>query len=188
MTGIEPVDITAGRLHLRAWQDGDAAAVLRAFNEELIRTWQSGHPMDALEAARQWVARRADWSDGTHASFAVVDATSGSLLGSVSLHRIDSFQRYAGVGYWTLPEARGRSVAAQSVDVVTRWAFAVLGLERIELCHAVENIASCRVAEKAGYAYEGTLRAGYRYGDGRRHDEHIHGRLPADPSPQESWN
>lgn len=178
---MEPVEITAGRLHLRPWRDGDAPDVLRAFREPEIAVWQTSTSVGDLAAAREWVRRRGDWSDGAHASFAVVDATSGGLLGSVSLHRIDQVQLTASIGYWTLPEARGRGIAPQAVDVVTRWAFGALGLERIELCHAVDNPASCRVAEKAGYACEGTLRQGYRYGDGTRHDEHIHGRLWSDP-------
>ena len=44
------------------------------------------------------------------------------------------------------------------------------GLDRLELWHAVENVASCRVAEAAGFAYELTARRSYRYGDGLRHD------------------
>jgi RimJ/RimL family protein N-acetyltransferase len=180
---IEPLEITAGRLHLRPWQDADAPEVLRALREPLIAAWQSSSGVEDLAGARGWVTHRGDWSDGTHASFAVVDATTGALLGSVSLHRINDVQRDAGIGYWTLPEARGRGVAPQAVDVVSRWAFAGLGLERIELCHAAGNPASCRVAEKAGYLYEGTLRQGYRYGDGSRHDEHLHARLAEDPPP-----
>jgi RimJ/RimL family protein N-acetyltransferase len=55
-----------------------------------------------------------------------------------------------------------------------------LRLHRIELCHAVANPASCRVADRAGYRAEGTLRESYRYGDGRRYDEHLHARLATD--------
>ena len=43
------------------------------------------------------------------------------------------------------------------------------------------NPGSCRVAERAGYLLEGTLRDSHRYGDGRRYDEHVHGRLTTDP-------
>ncbi|WP_223884412.1 GNAT family N-acetyltransferase [Micromonospora craniellae] len=42
------------------------------------------------------------------------------------------------------------------------------------------NPASCRVAERAGYPVEGTLRESHRYGDGRRYDEHLHARLATD--------
>ena len=110
-------------------------------------------------------------------------AAVGTLLGSVSLHSIARVQGNAQVGYWTIPAARGRSIAARAVDAACRWAFATVPLERVELCHAVENEASARVAEKAGFRLEGWLRRSYRYGDGVRHDELLWSRLADDPAP-----
>ena len=69
------------------------------------------------------------------------------------------------------------------MDAACRWAFATVPLERVELCHAVENAASGRVAEKAGFTLEGRLRRSYRYGDGVRHDELLWARLADDPAP-----
>jgi RimJ/RimL family protein N-acetyltransferase len=55
----------------------------------------------------------------------------------------------------------------------------------VQLYHAVENTASQRVAEKAGFTMEGRLRQSHRYGDGLHHDELLWGRLATDPVP--SW-
>jgi RimJ/RimL family protein N-acetyltransferase len=66
------------------------------------------------------------------------------------------------------------------VRAVTVWAFISLALQRVQLFHAVGNEASCRVAEKAGYALEGRLRSATIYGDGLRHDDHLHARLAAE--------
>ena len=44
---------------------------------------------------------------------------------------------------------------------------------RLENVHAVENMASCRVADKAGFALEGTLRSAMLHADGW-HDMHLH--------------
>ena len=79
-----------------------------------------------------------------------------------------------------MPRSRGREVATTAVDLVARWAFDIGGLHRVQLYHAVDNPASCRVATKAGFALEGRPRASYRYGDGQLHDEHLHGRLATD--------
>ena len=105
------------------------------------------------------------------------------LLGGISLHSIDVVQNDASIGYWTAPAARGRGVAALAVDAACRWAFLDLPVDRIELCHAVENTASGRVAEKAGFTYEGHLRRSFRYGDGRKHDELLWARLADDEVP-----
>ena len=75
--------------------------------------------------------------------------------------------------------AAGRTFAAASA-----WAFEALGLARLQLVHAVDNVASCRVATAAGFALEGTLRSSYLDGWGIRHDEHVHGRLAGDPAPE----
>jgi RimJ/RimL family protein N-acetyltransferase len=75
-------------------------------------------------------------------------------------------------------------VAARAVDAVCRWAFATLPVDRIELYHAVDNAASRRVAEKAGFTCEGRLRRSYRYGDGVKRDELLWSRLADDPAPE----
>ncbi|MEV1328749.1 GNAT family N-acetyltransferase [Micromonospora costi] len=174
---MEHLELAAPGLLLRPWRDADARAVQDALRDPDIAQWNpQGGPVDAASALR-WVRRRADWSAGDHVSLAVT-GPDGALLGSVSLHQIHG--ENAAMGYWVVPGARGRGVATRAVDRLSRWAFDELGLHRIELCHATANPASCRVAERAGYRAEGTLRESFRYGDGRRHDEHLHARLATD--------
>ncbi|MEU4675382.1 GNAT family N-acetyltransferase [Micromonospora sp. NPDC023737] len=175
------MQLTVPGLVLRPWVEADAPAVQAALSDPDIARWNpQGWPVDE-ERTLNWLRRRADWSAGDHASLAVADATDGTLLGSVSLYDIHDDE--AEIGYWVVPSARGRGVASRAVTLLTRWGFEQLGLHRIELCHATANAASCRVAERAGYRLEGTLRESFRYGDGRRHDEHLHARLATDPWP-----
>jgi RimJ/RimL family protein N-acetyltransferase len=181
VTGIEPVEIAAGRFQLRPPSPADAADALAMLRDPDTLRWNPVPQVVDVETARQWCERCADWSQGDHATFTVHDATTARLLGNVSLWRVDlADQRTAAVGYRTAPWARGQGVATAAVRAVTGWAFGALGLERIELPHAVENPASCRVAEKAGFALEGTMRGAFRAEDGTRHDEHLHARLATD--------
>ncbi len=175
-----PVELAAGGYRLRPWSEADAAAVLAVADDPEIGRWNPFQPAaDDLAGARDWCAARGDW-DGSHASWAVCDDR-GTLLGSVSLHQLDSHNAGGEVGYWVAPPARGRGVATAAVRAAARYAFDGLRLERVELFHAVENPASCRVAERAGFALEGTHRSSFRYGDGQLHDEHCHARLAGDP-------
>ena len=176
---MEPFELSAGRLLLRPWRDDDVPAVVAALRDPDIARWNSGGGSSAAEVAAA-VRRRQDWSAGDHASFAVVPAGGGGLLGSVSLHSIDLDQADAEIGYWTVPAARGQGVAVAAVVAVCGWAFPGLGLDRVELLHAVENTASGRVAAKAGFVLEGRLRRSYRYGDGVKHDELLWSRLSTD--------
>lgn len=141
--------------------------------------WNPGRTAD-LAAAAAWCERQADWADGTHASFAIIEAASGRFAGSVSVHSVDPHQADAEIGYRVAPWARGRGFATEAVAAASAWAFDNLPVVRIELCHAVANPASCAVATKAGYALEGVLRSSYVYGDGQRYDEHLHARLASD--------
>ncbi|WP_448614833.1 GNAT family N-acetyltransferase [Modestobacter sp. URMC 112] len=179
---MEPVELAAGALLLRPWRENDVRAVAAALRDPAIRLW-NGAGAGSDEEVAAMLRRRRDWSEGDHASFAVVSATGGELRGSVSLHSIDRDQADAEIGYWTVPAARGQGVAVAAVVAVCGWGFPAFGLDRIELVHAVENPASGRVAAKAGFVLEGRLRRSYRYGDGVKHDELLWSRLADDPPP-----
>jgi RimJ/RimL family protein N-acetyltransferase len=180
---MEPVELPVGPVLLRPWRDADGDATWAALQDPEIRLWNSAG-VPTRETVARFLRGRADWSEGDHASWAVVDTATGELLGSVSLHSIDREQGDAEIGYWTTPAARGRGVAPLVVDAACRWAFATLPIDRIELCHAVDNPASGRVAEKAGFTREGRLRRSYRYGDGVKHDELLWARLSDDPAAE----
>ena len=178
---MDPVELAVGALRLRPWRVEDADAVLAALQDDEVRLWNGFGEVTVGEVG-VWLTRRMNWASGDHASWAVVDEDD-RLVGSVSLHSVDAVQNDAEIGYWTVPAARGRGVAATVVDAVCRWAFDALPVDRIELCHAVENVASGRVAEKAGFQREGRLRRSFRYGDGVKHDELLWARLSDDPPP-----
>lgn len=179
-TPVEGAVLTAGDLVLRPPSPADAADTRRIFADADVVRWNPGPDAASPEAVRSWLAGAADWSHGNHATFAVTAAAGGRLLGHVALHRIDQTHGDAEIGYRVAPWARGAGVATRAVAAVTRWAFTSLGLDRVEILHAVENSPSCRVAEGAGFRLEGVRRLGYRYPDGLRHDEHLHARLATD--------
>jgi RimJ/RimL family protein N-acetyltransferase len=180
---VEPTEIVAGRYQLRPPSPRDVPDMMAMARDEDIRLWNPLASGADEEKAQAWVERWADFDGGKSALFCVYEATEGRLLGTVSLHKIDLEHSCGELGYRVAPWARGRGIATVAVRTVTDWAFGFLGLTRTQLIHAAENPASCRVAEKAGYLLEGTTRSSYRYGDGKLHDEHIHGRLVTDPVP-----
>jgi RimJ/RimL family protein N-acetyltransferase len=171
------VQLRAGALLMRRWRADDADAYWRALEVPGGRLWH-GSTLATRDDVAAALARRRDWTTGDHASWALVGG--GELLGSISLHRIDRQQADAELGYWIAPAARGRGFAVLAAGAACRWGFGDLGLHRIQLFHAVENTASARVAEKAGFTREGRLRQSHRYGDGLRHDELLWGRLSTD--------
>jgi len=73
----------------------------------------------------------------------------------------------ADIGWWTVASARGQGVAGEAVPVLSRWAFGARGLHRLRAQVEVGNWASRALAEKAGFAVEGVLRAVPAPGDRR---------------------
>jgi RimJ/RimL family protein N-acetyltransferase len=169
-------------LILRPPAEEDAPEAFVLLNDPDVRRWNPARDCPDVETAAAWCRGGADWSDGSHATWHAVDPQTGRMVGNVSLFAIDADDRVAKIGYRVHPEARGRGVARQMVDAVTGWAFEHRGLMRVQLEHSVENPASCRVAEAAGFRLEGTARSAYAVpGTEDREDCHIHGRLPGDP-------
>jgi len=162
---------------LRPWQPADAPAVAAAYDEPDIRQWHARSLSlgEALEWVSSWPGR---WQEESGAGWAVAGDV---LLGQLSLRAIDLAEGCAEISYWVLPEARGRRIAPRALALLTAWAFDVLGLQRIEVHHSTRNTASCRVAERAGYPYEGTMRSQALHADGW-HDMHLHARIAGDPS------
>jgi RimJ/RimL family protein N-acetyltransferase len=178
---MEPVSISAGRLHLRPWEPGDVEVVLRAGTDPQVQRWtQVPRPYtrgDAEDFVCRYVPR--SWAEGGELVWAVCEATSGEPLASVGLHA-PSPTGVREVGFWCLPEARGRGVVPAALHAVARWAFSELRLPRVEWATEVGNAASLRAAVKAGFAFEGRRRASLRQRDGSLRDGWWAARLPAD--------
>jgi RimJ/RimL family protein N-acetyltransferase len=129
--------------------------------------------------ARTWFERYGEArGDGSREAFAIVD-DGGEFLGLALAPQIDRETRTAELGYVVAPAARGRGVATEALRQLTDWAFAELGMLRLELMISVENTGSKKVAERCGYVREGVLRSAY-VKQGLREDTEIWSRLSTD--------
>jgi RimJ/RimL family protein N-acetyltransferase len=136
---------------LRPFEQGDVPAIVAACQDPEIPRW-TAVPSPYTEAdARAWL------ESDEEETFAIVHKSTGELLGWIGV-------RYSGsgvgeVGYWVKREARGGGVATRALALVARWALEERDLGRFQLRADVENEASQRVAEKAGFVREGVLRS-----------------------------
>ncbi|AYG79445.1 hypothetical protein DWB77_01559 [Streptomyces hundungensis] len=173
-----PAAGAAGGLVLRPWRAEDAETVIEAYGDPHIARWTT-RAIEGPEDARWWLdLQRRGREDGTRLAFAVcaerLGTDDGAVLGNISLRwNEDTGREVAEVGYWTLAHARGQGVAPRALEALSAWAFEAFaqdGLRRVELLHQVDNLASCRVAEKAGYRFERILPAYPPY----PRDGHVH--------------
>jgi RimJ/RimL family protein N-acetyltransferase len=119
--------------------------------------------------AREFIGgTAADLANGRELALAIVDGDD-RLLGALGISNFDWTDLKAEIGYWMAAEARGRGIGTRATRLLAEWALTSLGLERLELLAHPDNEASRRLAERAGFTREGTLRR-YRRRHGVRED------------------
>ena len=162
---------------LGPFDERDLAMLERGANDpDVGRAFGSAPAGDALAFHR----RR--WEEGSGAAFAICPGGGGSVGGALlEPRRAD----VAAVGYWLLPEARGRGYATRAVRLLAEWGIRALGFARVELWATRENDASQRVAERAGFQREGVLRAYAEGRDGRRLDAVFFSLVASDLVPRD---
>jgi RimJ/RimL family protein N-acetyltransferase len=163
--------LAADGVVLRVQDEGDAWWITEACNDPDIAEFIVGMPPP----------RR--WASATEVEFVIADAARAEPLGLISLRIAELDPGLASVGYWLRPEARGRGAATVALKLVARWAFDKLGVQRLELTTAPENVASQGVAERAGFTREGVLRGLQATKNNARRDTLMFSLLPADLGP-----
>ncbi|MFJ3338498.1 GNAT family N-acetyltransferase [Streptomyces sp. NPDC086766] len=180
----QPVFRLTENVELRPWRPDDAQTLVDAGLDPDIQQWsrpgRDVSPEDARAKIGRWGER---WASEQAAIWAV--ARLGERpMGLIGWGDIDLKGGSAEILYWMLPTGRGGGVMAAAAVCLSRWAMDDLGLHRLRLTHSVANPASCRVATKAGFALEGTMRGALLHADGW-HDEHLHARIRGDGWPGE---
>ena len=159
-----------GPVVLRAFEDVDLPMALELSTDPYAPSIGT-MPAHATEAqAADWIARQRNrWAEGAGFSFAVVDAASDRAVGAAGLWLRQLPEGRATAGYFVVPSARGRGLAAAALSAVTAFGWTIPDLHRIELHIEPWNTASVRTAENAGYQREGLMRSHTEIA-GRRRD------------------
>jgi RimJ/RimL family protein N-acetyltransferase len=162
---------------LRALRDDDVDRVVEGAGDPLSQRWLPflPTPYTAADAAEFLETTRLDAANGTDLCWALADPDTDLLTGCLGVN-IDRPE----LGYWLHPAARGHGVATEAVDLALRYVFSPrLGLSRMTVRAAVGNVASRRVAERAGMRLVGISRADEMLASGPS-DMALYDVLPAD--------
>lgn len=125
-----------------------------------------------------------DWNDGTE-SFVFAVRYEGELIGLVNMDGLDWTNSHAEIGIaLTRPDARGRGLAGEALQLLMRYAYQELGLQRLWARIIEDNQASLRLFERMGFQREGRLR-GHVLRGGKHRDMLIYGLLRDDFSCQD---
>jgi RimJ/RimL family protein N-acetyltransferase len=157
---MDPVELREEGLLLRPWGPDDAAEVYQACQDPSMPRRLRAHALASVAGPAE--ARTAT----DDVSLGVFDASTGTLVGTCGLVRIDPAVGQAELGYWTAPPARGRGVATSAARAIVRYAVGTLGVRRVLWRAKVGNHASRLVAVRIGVRFEGIERASLPDGDG----------------------
>jgi RimJ/RimL family protein N-acetyltransferase len=153
------VELRDQQIVLRPMHTADPDAIVAGLNDADVQRFMPLIPARYTRAdADAWIERcAAVWRTGDSHPFAIVDAENDELLGSIELHE-------ATIGYWVTPHARGRGIATRALRLVCDWATQ----RPLRLTTHLENAASQRVAEKAGFRRIGVTSDHPAFKDGTR--------------------
>lgn len=181
------VTVITGRLLLRPFRPDDEARV-RSIVGSGTAFLPPGAPTH-VAGVPAWLSTGVHdlQRSGQGVHLAMTDAD-GLIVGAISLFKTSWGAGTTEVGYGVHPLHRGRGYATEAVRGLTDWVFAATDLRRIDLTANLDNLASLRVAQKAGFTWEGVLRQASLEADGP-HDLVMFGllrgddRAPADSLP-----
>ena len=144
--------MASGNLRLRAPSESDVGWITRACQDSDIQRW-TRIPVPYSEAdARYFVTVGV----GSLRSWVIVGDGTDIGLGTVAIHYVDD-HGCAESGYWVAPWARRQGVATWALNEICRRAREIDGINSVTLTIAVENIASCRTAERSGFVIDPTI-------------------------------
>jgi RimJ/RimL family protein N-acetyltransferase len=146
---VEPA-VSDGVVTLRSWEVADAPAIVDCLDGDAeLAGWLDRIPQPYTRAdAELYIALEGE------EKLAITDG-SGRVLGSIGLTWQEPTVTEA--GYWIRADARRQGLVTRALLLASRYAFDK-GAVRVQLRADPENVASCRVAEKAGFTREGLLR------------------------------
>jgi RimJ/RimL family protein N-acetyltransferase len=181
LEGQDKPPLTDGEIVLRPRRAEDVPLIAEASHDPETRRRLEDEPL-THERARTSVERAEEqWRSGRGAPFVIADAADDSPLGLLNLQFGDDTE-VAGLAVSVFPEARGRGIAPRALQLGASWGLGELGLRRVFAEAAVDNEASIRAIEKAGFQREGVLRAHCKTA-GRAHDCVMFSLLPGDVDP-----
>jgi ribosomal-protein-alanine N-acetyltransferase len=146
-------EIRTGRLLLRCFTEEDFEAYARIMGDRNVGRWfpkGDGYTREESEKSLGTILNH--WDKHGFGIWAIVDKTSGALLGRCGLNFIAETSEVE-VDFVVTPDSWGRGYATEAGKAALAYGFEKLNLDRIIALAKPDNTASRRVIEKIGMRY-----------------------------------
>ena len=152
----DPPVLSTERLILRAMRADDAEDMFEyAKLPEVTRflLWREHESLSYTRDYLRYVESR--YSVGDYYDFAIVERSSGKMIGTCGFTRIDAVNHLGEIGYVLNPAFFGNGYATEAAREMIRFGKESLGLHRVEARFMKGNDASVRVMQRLGMSFEG---------------------------------
>jgi RimJ/RimL family protein N-acetyltransferase len=171
------------RLVLRRFAAADAepfAAYRSMPSVARFQSWDAPYPLERAQAMIEWLAEHHPDEPGEWYQVAIAEREAPDVLvGDCGFRPRTEEPLVVDIGFTLGPSAQGRGYATEAIGELLRYLFEDRGKHKVCADCDTRNDRSWRLLERLGFTREGTLRGGYRDGDGWS-DEHLYGLLAAD--------
>lgn len=144
---------------IRKWKLSDATDLAMAIsNKKIQNNLRDGLPYPYTEQdGANFISDMLSADENETFAFAIT--VDDKVVGSIGVFRQGNIHRLtAELGYYIAEEYWGRGIMTEAVRQICEYVFDKSDIIRIYAEPFEYNIASCRVLEKVGFQYEGTLR------------------------------
>jgi RimJ/RimL family protein N-acetyltransferase len=174
-----PTELQTERLLLRAPRAGDGAVVFPQVRASLteLKQWMPWAKDDYAEKdAEEW-CRKSAANFMARELFQFLMFLDGSHIGNIGIFKFNWDIPSCEIGYWLDTRRCGCGYMTEAVHGVTKLAQETIKAARIQILTDDRNQRSWRVAERAGYQLEGTLRNDCRTGEGTLRNTRVYSKI-----------
>ena len=141
------------RLRRHRVDDVDAVHEAIELSRDHLRPWMPWADQTRQDTGEFLERSVAEWDAGEDFGYLAIDDADGSVVGGTGLHnRIgeDGME----IGYWRRSDAGGRGLVTTWSAALTNAAFALEGIERVEIHCDEANVASAAVPRRIGFTLD----------------------------------
>lgn len=148
------------KCRIRKWELSDAKDLAAALSNKKVQdNLRDGLPYPYTEQdGKEFISAMLSADENETFAFAIM--VDDKVVGSIGIFRQGNIHRQtAELGYYIAEEYWSKGIMTEAVKQICEYVFAKSDIIRIYAEPFAYNIASCRVLEKVGFQYEGTLRS-----------------------------
>lgn len=160
------MELVTKRLRLRELNDSDKTTLPLLVNDLEVSQYLAVVPYPYTSTDAEWFVEHC--KEGTQKTpresyeLGIELLETNQLIGMVGLSKVNRWDGKATLGYWLGKQHWRRGYMSEAVQAILKYAFTDLGLQRIDVCAAVQNEASNGLIRKLGSTFEGVAKRDHR--------------------------